>query len=160
MHVGVLLVDQSALAADAAAVADHAFDEIAVQLAGLGAHQGGAAFGYNVSQNKQSITLNEKNLEDEVVITNDVISGSKKEKQLTNPSSGFAGDSATAAAAATAAADPAAMAGSEESERAANASANAKTGDETPIALYIGLLAAALAIIIAVILILKRRKRG
>lgn len=122
--------------------------------------QSGAAFGYNVSQNKQSITLNEKNLEDEVVITNDVISGSKKEKQLTNPSSGFAGDSATAAAAAAAAADPAAMAGSEESERAANASANAKTGDETPIALYIGLLAAALAIIIAVILILKRRKRG
>jgi len=114
--------------------------------------QSGTALGYNVSQNKQSITLNEKNLEDEVIITNDVVSGSRREQALTDPRSGFAGS-------ASAAAEAAALSTSEDAEQAANSSARTKTGDETPIALYVGLLAAALVIILAAVLLIRRRRK-
>lgn len=114
--------------------------------------ESGGASGYNISQNKQSITLNEKNLEDEVIITNDVVSGSRREKALTDPKSGFAGSAAAAA-------EAAAISSSEDAEQAANSSARTKTGDGTPIALYVGLLAAALVIILLAIFLIRRRRR-
>ena len=112
----------------------------------------GAATGYNISQNKQSITLNEKNLEDEVIITNDVMSGSRREQALTDPKSGFPGS-------ASAAAEAAAISRSKDAEQAANSSARTKTGDETPIALYVGLLAATLVIILLAVFLIRRRRR-
>ena len=44
MKVGVLFVDQGAITLDAAAFTDHAFDEVAVELACLSSKEGSTAF--------------------------------------------------------------------------------------------------------------------
>ena len=81
---------------------------------------GGKTFGYDISLNKKSVTLNSKNMADEVVVTNTVIDGGTAQQQLTDPSSGFAGDSAALATAQSLAAD-------------SNSSGKTKTGDSSPI---------------------------
>ena len=82
--------------------------------------ESGGATGYEISQNKGAITLNAKNMKDELVITDSVIQGSKRERQLTDPGSGFAGDTA-------------ALATAQKLENDKNAGINTVTGDKTPI---------------------------
>ena len=107
----------------------------------------GKSFGYNVTYNKSSITLNKKNLKDEFIVTNDIPSGSKKEQQLTDPSSGFAGDAS-------------AVAEAQEIERTGNSAASTNTGDETPVGMMVGIALGALAavILLAVLIIVLVRK--
>ncbi len=107
---------------------------------------GGQATGYDISQNKKSITLNADNLKDEFVLTNDVLPGTKTEAALTAPGSTFAGDSA-------------ALAEAQSLEADANAGAKTTTGDDSPIVpLAIALVLSAGVLSALGIMIRKRRK--
>ena len=108
---------------------------------------GGKTFGYDISLNKKSVTLNSKNMADEIVVTNTVIDGGDVAQQLTDPSSGFAGDSAALATAQSLAAD-------------SNSSGKTKTGDGSPITpLIIVLIVSAAVILIAILVLVMRKKR-
>ena len=105
----------------------------------------GKAFGYDISQNKASVTLNASNMSDEVVFTNSIVSGSATAQQLTDPSSGFAGDSAALA---------------EAQELAKTGNAGAKTGDASPLLpLAAGLGISAAVIIVLLVIRAKRRRK-
>ena len=108
---------------------------------------GGAKTGYNISLSRDSVTLSPTNAEASVVLTNDIIKGSKTEKRLTNPGSGFAGDRSALA----------------EAQDLANSESltGKKTGDETPIKPYVlaALISAALVLALAVAVLLRRRRR-
>ena len=108
---------------------------------------GGKTFGYDISLNKKSVTLNSKNMADEVVVTNTVIDGGTAQQQLTDPSSGFAGDSAALATAQSLAAD-------------SNSSGKTKTGDSSPITPLIIVLIVSAAVILIAILVLVMRKKS
>ena len=109
--------------------------------------ESGTKTGYNISQNKKSITLNEDNMEDEVIVTNDIVAGSKREKALTDPRSGFAGDAS-------------AVAEAREIERTGNSSASTATGNNIPIGPVVALLVVSLLLIIGLTIgiILYRKK--
>ncbi len=105
----------------------------------------GSSAGYDISLNKSSITLNRNNLNDEVIVTNNIIAGSSTASALTNPNSGFAGDSG-------------ALAEAQALEADSNAGENTTTGDSSPILpLAIGL--ALSAAVICSLLILRRRRK-
>ncbi len=57
----------------------------------------GSKSGYDISLNKTSVTLSPTNADESIVLTNDVRDGSVAAANLTNPSSGFAGDSSALA---------------------------------------------------------------
>ena len=106
---------------------------------------GGNDFGYDISLNKTSVTLNSRNMSDEVIVTNSVISGGTVANQLTDPTSGLAGDSAALATA---------------QNLAAGNNADTQTGDSTPILpLVIVLVVCAVVIITVVVIMIKKRRR-
>ena len=111
----------------------------------------GKDFGYDISQNKNSVTLNANNMADEVIITNTVIEGEKVAQALSNPASGLAGDSAALATAQNLAAS-------------SNSSENTTTGDDNPILQLIIILIVSVIVIIAIVVVMiirrKRRKNG
>ena len=113
--------------------------------------KGGKDFGYDISQNKNSVTLNANNLADEVIITNTVIEGEKVAQELSNPTSGLAGDSAALAPAQNLAAS-------------SNSSDNTTTGDDNPILQLIIILIVSVVVIIAIVVVMiirrNRRKRN
>ena len=104
---------------------------------------GGNEFGYDISLNKNSVTLNNRNMSDEVIVTNSVIVGGSIAQQLADPASGLAGDSAALATA---------------QNLAASDNANTQTGDSTPI-LPLVLVLIVCAVVIVAVVILKKRKR-
>ena len=111
--------------------------------------EGGRDFGYDIALNQNSVTLNSGNMEDEVVVTNDVVEGSNVASALADPASGLAGDDA-------------ALATAQGLASAANSSGNTQTGDDSPILPLIGLMGGCAAVIavLAVIVVRKRRYRG
>ena len=108
---------------------------------------GGKKTGYNISLNMNSVTLSPTKAEASVVLTNDIIRGSKAARRLTDPSSGFAGDRSALA----------------EAQALANSDSKTsrKTGDDTPIVrnVAIALGSGSLALILAAVLVLRRRRR-
>ncbi len=113
----------------------------------------GTSAGYNITLNKSSVTLNADNLKAEVIVTNDIIAGSKTASALTNASSGFAGD-------ASAAAEAAAIASSSASESESNSGTNTTTGDSTPLVpLAIALFGSLAVVCILIVVLVQRRKR-
>ena len=107
----------------------------------------GKKTGYNISLNKTSVTLSPTNANESVVLTNDILKGSRAEQRLTDPGSGFAGDSG-------------ALSQAQQLENEEN-TASKPTGDETPFAPYAAAAAAALAaILLAAYALIRRRRRA
>ena len=109
---------------------------------------GGKKTGYNISLNQTSVTLSPSNAEASVILTNDIIKGSKAAQRLTDPSSGFAGDRSALA----------------EAQHLANTNSvtGRKTGDDSPIgplALAAMISGGVILLLAAVILLRRRRKR-
>ena len=109
---------------------------------------GGKKTGYNISLNQTSVTLSPKNTEASVILKNDIIKGSKAAQRLTDPSSGFAGDSSALA----------------EAQHLANTDSvtGRKTGDNSPIgplALALMISGGVILLLAAVILLRRRRRR-
>ncbi|MDO5344114.1 MAG: hypothetical protein Q4E91_00005, partial [Lachnospiraceae bacterium] len=104
---------------------------------------GGNEFGYDISLNKTSVTLNSRNMSDEVIVTNSVIAGGSIASQLADPTSGLAGDSAALATA---------------QNLATSENADTKTGDSTPIIPLVIVLVVCAVVIVLVILLKKRRR--
>lgn len=108
----------------------------------------GTKVGYNISLNKTSVTLSPENAEETIILTNDIIRGSKTARRLTDPTSGFAGDR-------TALAEAQALANS-------NSTTGKKTGDSSPIgplALAALVSAGIIVLLLAALLIRRRRRR-
>ena len=105
----------------------------------------GKKTGYNISLNKASVTLSPTNATESVVLTNDILKGSKAEQRLTDPGSGFAGDSG-------------ALSQAQQLENDDNA-VSRPTSDETPLAPFAASAAAALAVILVAVFALVRRRR-
>ena len=108
---------------------------------------GGAKTGYNISLSQESVTLSPTNAQASVILTNDIIKGSRAASRLTDPSSGFAGDT-------SALAEAQALANSE-------SLTGRRTGDETPISRFVAIAIAsgAVIVILVIIALLRRRKR-
>lgn len=109
--------------------------------------KGGKEFGYDISLNKNSVTLNLQNMAEEVIVTNSVRDGGSVQQQLTDPTSGFAGNSAALATAQN-------LASSD------NSSENTETGDDNPILLLMIVLAVSVVVIVAVIIFLIVRSKN
>ena len=111
--------------------------------------ESGKDFGYDIELNQDSVTLNSENMEDEIIVTNNVVEGSDVAAALTDPYSGFAGDHAALATAQNLAAS-------------ANSSDKAQTGDDSPLLPLVGVMGgcAAAIVLLAAVLIRKRRYRG
>ena len=109
--------------------------------------KGGKEFGYDISLNKSSITLNANNMADEVVVTNAVVEGGTAAQAMADPTSGLAGDSAALATAQNLAAG-------------GNSSDNTKTGDDNPILQLIIVLIVSVVVILAIVvfMIVRRNK--
>ncbi len=108
--------------------------------------ESGKKSGYDISPLMQSVTLNKKNLNAEVVITNDIREGSRKEQALTDPTSGFGGD-------------PAAVAEAQDIQNDENTSAQTKTGDTAPILPLMIALVTALVVILGILFRRGRRRK-
>ena len=107
----------------------------------------GKESGYDIDLNKNSITLSKKNMSDEVIVTNNVKSGSSVEQNLVNPGSGFAGDESALAAAQNLSND-------------SNSSGNTTTGDDSPILPLIIILTVSLLAVVVTAVITYKRRRG
>jgi hypothetical protein len=100
----------------------------------------GKKTGYDISLNKTQVTLSPTNADESVILTNDVRTGSVAAANLTNPSSGFAGD-------ASALAEAQALSNNETVK-------SKPTGDDTPFepfALATGISAAAIFLLLALL---------
>ena len=100
----------------------------------------GKKSGYDISLNKTQVTLSPTNADESVILTNDVRTGSVAAANLTNPSSGFAGD-------ASALAEAQALSNNETVK-------SKPTGDDTPFepfALATGISAAAIFLLLALL---------
>ena len=109
----------------------------------------GKKSGYDISLNKESVTLSPKNADESIVLTNNVRDGSVAAANLTNPSSGFAGD-------ASALAEAQALSNGE-------ATASKPTGDDTPyepFALTAGISAAIIFLLLALLMAKKKLLPG
>lgn len=109
--------------------------------------KGGSDFGYDITLNKNSITLNAQNMNDELIITNSVVEGASVEQQLTSASSGLAGDSA-------------ALATAQNLATSSNSSENTTTGDDNPILQLILILIASIVVIIVIVIVIIVRRRN
>lgn len=106
----------------------------------------GKKAGYTISFSKSSVYLSPTQSEATVVCTNDVVDGSVASANLTNPSSGFAGDSSALA----------------EAQSLANneSTASKPTGDNTPfIPLAIAVAASGAVLALAAVLLIRRKKK-
>lgn len=108
--------------------------------------ESGKKSGYNISQNVTKITLDAKNTEDELIVTNDIMTGTKREDQLTDPTGGFAGDSG-------------AVAEAQDLKENGNSSAGTSTGDDTPIRRYVLWLTLSGVVLLGGVVLTKRRRR-
>lgn len=109
----------------------------------------GKKSGYDISLNKESVTLSPTNADESIVLTNNVRDGSVAAANLTNPSSGFAGD-------ASALAEAQALSNGE-------ATASKPTGDDTPyepFALTAGISAAIIFLLLALLMAKKKLLPG
>lgn len=105
----------------------------------------GSKSGYDISINKTSVTLSPTNADETIVVTNNVRDGSVAAANLTNPSSGFAGDTSALA----------------EAQALSNGEATASkpTGDDTPyepFALATGISAAMIFLLLAMLMAKKK----
>ncbi|MCI7093600.1 MAG: hypothetical protein MR940_07430 [Lachnospiraceae bacterium] len=106
--------------------------------------ESGKKTGYNISISSPQVTLSRSNMNASVTVTNEILDGSRAAERLTDPNSGFAGDSAALA-------DAQALASS--------SNLNSKTGDDSPLMRYALLLVIAGAGVAAgLYLVLRRRK--
>ncbi|MGO5291220.1 hypothetical protein ACTQ1N_03430 [Porcincola sp. LCP21S3_C12] len=106
--------------------------------------ESGKKTGYNISISSPQVTLSQSNMNANVTVTNEILDGSRAAERLTDPDSGFAGDSAALA-------DAQALASS--------SNLNSKTGDDSPLTRYVLLLVIAGAGVAAgLYLALRRRK--
>lgn len=106
--------------------------------------ESGKKTGYNISISSPQVTLSQSNMSASVTVTNEILDGSRAAERLTDPDSGFAGDSAALA-------DAQALASS--------SNLNSKTGDDSPLTRYVLLLVIAGAGVAAgLYLALRRRK--
>ena len=109
----------------------------------------GKKSGYDISLNKESVTLSPTNADESIVLTNNVRDGSVAAANLTNPSSGFAGD-------ASALAEAQALSNGE-------VTASKPTGDDTPyepFALTAGISAAIIFLLLALLMAKKKLLPG
>lgn len=109
--------------------------------------KGGNEFGYDISLNKNSVTLNSKNMSDEIVVTNSVIAGGNVARQLADPTSGLAGDGAALTTAQNLASDN-------------NSSSNTKTGDDSPILRLVVILVVSLVVIVGIVVVIVLRRKS
>ena len=106
--------------------------------------ESGKKTGYNISISQSQVTLSQSNMTAGVTVTNEILDGSRAAERLTDPDSGFAGDSAALA-------DAQALASS--------SNLNSRTGDNSPLMRYALLLVIACAGVAAgLYLVLRRRK--
>ena len=106
--------------------------------------ESGKKTGYNISISQSQVTLSQSNMTAGVTVTNEILDGSRAAERLTDPDSGFAGDSAALA-------DAQALASS--------SNLNSRTGDDSPLMRYALLLVIASAGVAAgLYLVLRRRK--
>ena len=106
--------------------------------------ESGKKTGYNISISQSQVTLSQSNMTAGVTVTNEILDGSRAAERLTDPDSGFAGDSAALA-------DAQALASS--------SNLNSRTGDDSPLMRYALLLVIACAGVAAgLYLVLRRRK--
>lgn len=106
--------------------------------------ESGKKTGYNISISSPQVTLSRSNMNASVTVTNEILDGSRAAERLTDPNSGFAGDSAALA-------DAQALASS--------SNLNSRTGDDSPLMRYALLLVIAGAGVAAgLYLVLRRRK--
>ncbi len=106
--------------------------------------ESGKKTGYNISISQSQVTLSQSNMTAGVTVTNEILDGSRAAERLTDPDSGFAGDSAALA-------DAQALASS--------SNLNSRTGDDSPLMRYALLLVIAGAGVAAgLYLVLRRRK--
>ena len=108
---------------------------------------GGKKTGYNISLSMNSVTLSPTKAEASVVLTNDIIKGSKAARRLTDPNSGFAGDRSALAEA--------------QALTNSDSKSSKKTGDDSPIGrnVALALTSGGLALILAAVLVLRRRRK-
>lgn len=107
--------------------------------------ESGKKTGYDISISAPQVTLSPSNMNASVTVTNEILDGSRAAERLTDPDSGFAGDSAALA-------DAQALASS--------SNLNSKTGDDSPLMRYVLLLVIAGAGVAAgLYLVLRRRRR-
>ena len=107
--------------------------------------ESGKKTGYDISISAPEVTLSPSNMNASVTVTNEILDGSRAAERLTDPDSGFAGDSAALA-------DAQALASS--------SNLNSKTGDDSPLMRYVLLLVIAGAGVAAgLYLVLRRRGR-
>ena len=111
----------------------------------------GKKTGYNISVNPESVTLAaptssnpDGNMNATVTVTNEVLDGTRTAQRLTDPTSGFAGDSAALADA---------------QSLAASGNLNNRTGDTNPLGRYLIMLVLAGAAICAAVIVLVVRSR-
>ena len=107
--------------------------------------QSGKKTGYNITLNKTQVTLSPTHADESVIMTNDVLQGSVAAANLTDPNSGFAGDSSALAEAQALAND--------------DSTKSKKTADDTPFepfALATGISAGMIFLLLA--LLMARRK--
>ena len=106
--------------------------------------ESGKKTGYNISISQSQVTLSQSNMTAGVTVTNEILDGSRAAERLTDPDSGFAGDSAALA-------DAQALASS--------SNLNSRTGDDSPLMRYVLLFVIACAGVAAgLYLVLRRRK--
>ncbi len=107
--------------------------------------KGNVVSGGSLSMN--SVTLSPTKAEASVVLTNDIIKGSKAARRLTDPNSGFAGDRSALAEA--------------QALTNSDSKSSKKTGDDSPIGrnVALALTSGGLALILAAVLVLRRRRK-
>lgn len=112
--------------------------------------ESGKKTGYNITVEPSEVTLSHDNMEATVVVTNEILDGSKTHQKLVDPSSGFAGD-AQALAEAQSLAESSNLGGDENKD--------SKTGDNTPVMIYLIIALISAAFILALGFTLRRRRR-
>ena len=111
--------------------------------------ESGAKSGYDISIDKQSVTLSPTNADESVTLTNNVRDNSVAAANLTNPTSGFAGD-------ASALAEAQALTNNE-------ATSSKPTGDDTPfmpVVWAMGISAGAILLLLALLAMRRRMRTG
>jgi len=111
----------------------------------------GKKTGYNITVEPEQVTLSRTNMNASVTVTNEIIDGSKASERLTDPDSGFAGDE-EALGQAQSLADSSNLGDSE-------SGSGKKTGDSTPIMLYLIIVLISGGAIAALALVFRRRRR-
>ena len=111
----------------------------------------GKKTGYDISISQESVTLSPQNMNATVTVTNEILDGTKASERLTDPNSGFAGD--------TEALGEAQSLASSSNLGGSGGSGSGKTGDSTPLGMYLIAVLAAGAAAAALLLVLRKKRR-